>query len=260
MSRKKADRVWSDAEWEEFRKTLYERKRMRTTKLRQHEAARRKAGEPPPTLFEAIEAHLRTQPRIRRDTLRSPSVATSDNLAALAALFADDPVMTQIGEAAALSLEERLQKWGWLIGLPYGATVPPHMQHEDYRWEIPRWALAAKYDCGARDDYFCEIADGRMDKQRLDKIVADRKYVAKDSTKAKRALHRDELGLTPEQKAHLKRLRGRLANSERILRNVQGAMPERIAVAQAYVDSAVAAIKAARASCGLPEMERPASI
>lgn len=255
----------SDSEWEKFRREWYQTRRMRPAAIRQAEAARRKAGEPPMTLWEAIEKHIRAQPRLRRNTLtptsRAPEVPPQSSIEKLAAIFEVDPVLAEIGEAAALSPIERFERYGWLVDVPYDALakLPAHMLDESYRWEIPKWALAAKYDNGARDDYYVEIVDGRMDRQHLDKIVIDRRYVAKDTTKARRALHADELGLTAEQRAHLRKLRGRLATAKQILQNVEGAATsaEHVARARAYVNSSVSAIRTARASYGLPADEPP---
>src|SRR5262245_18631359 len=111
----RAEPTVSDAEWEASCKTWYERKRLTDSKLRKAEAARRKAGEPPPTLYEALERDLRALQRGRIDTLarpfashshlaatsQPPQATAESNLAALAALFDSDPVLTELGEAAA---------------------------------------------------------------------------------------------------------------------------------------------------------------
>src|SRR5688572_1793791 len=133
MSRKNSDDAMSDAQWNEFRKALYERKRLKPAMLRQAERARRKAGEVPPTLWELIERHIRERPRARRHTLGASS-APATSVEKLAAIFTDDPVLTEIGEAAALTSQERFAHWGWLVGLPFGVVVPDHMLAESYRW------------------------------------------------------------------------------------------------------------------------------
>ena len=253
----------SDAAWEalqaKVRRTSYERRLLRGVPLREAEAKRRREQVPPPTLNEAIGRHLRESTRVPFDCAALPHLDW-DRTWYIAPGYRppvdEVRVAEQLAEALAQPSRERLAKFGWLIHLPFGVTVPEHMQHDSYRWEIPAWALEGKSD-DIRDEFFCDIVDGRMDEKRLSKILAGRKYTGKAETKAKRALHSDEVGLDALQKAHLRKLRGRLNRAQNILQvNLRANVPaDRLTVSQGYVDSAVAAIKAARVSYGLPGAE-----
>jgi hypothetical protein len=255
----------TDSQWNECLRLFYDRRRLKGKQLRQADIARRKARELPDTLLEAIEKHLRAQPRVpQRDTFKplysSPQCHIEKLADAVTEILADDPVLLALSEAAALSPAERLAKWGGLVGLPFDciATLPPHMTDPEYRFELPRWCLAARYDCGIRDDYFVDLLDGKVDQPTLDKRLGEPTYFNPYSAPV-RSLRPDEVGLDGTQRAHLKKLRDKLKRALDYLGNIARVSQHAPSIdkARAYVATAEAAIRAARASYGLPEVEPP---
>lgn len=267
MPAKRAVAELTDEELASVSKLLYERGRLKGKALRDAEKERRKAGLPPPTINEAImdrfgryaRLHTFDQREDQFDAIEATYVSPEGRpVAAIRGpeLPEEIPAAHAVAqseflrEALALTLRERLARFGYLVGLPYGAKVPEELLSEDTRWDLPAWSLRAAYDL-VRDHFFCDLVLGTVDRKTLDEVAAA------TGSKTKRATHPDEAALSAEQKAHLRRLRVKLHNANEILANNTraNARPEVLTRSRSYVEAAESAIRAARVTCGLAPTE-----
>lgn len=254
----------SPEEEREVARKIYERSRLKGTELRKREKERRRAKRPPVTLDDAIRDHWAAKYGSRTVADASDEV---DDLASVEDVYVESTVEPRpifrfvkdrsaehaaaLREALALPFRERLTRFGFLLGVPFGCDIPESLVDEDTRWELPEWSLAAKYDV-VRDEYFGGLVAGTVDQATLDAELVKRGVKP-------RSIRPDEVGLSADQRAHLQRLRRKLKTALQIheANAKANARPETMARCRSYVEAAEKAIAEARVAYGLPAEELP---
>ncbi|MEX0735731.1 MAG: hypothetical protein WD051_14035 [Steroidobacteraceae bacterium] len=244
----------SDAEQTEVERMLYEQKRPKGAALREACAKRKLKS---PTLMEAIEQHLRTQPTFTRAAMASPAPACNSRrnpqrLTELAAIvneiIDDDLVLPALVEAAALTSTERLAKFGWLVNLPHAAlaTLPAEMRDPAFKFHAPAWLFAQKFD-PLRDEIVVDVLLGKIDG--TDALVRRKEYRAAKlaARPIESVAHKDEAVLSTAVRKPLSKLRARwLLYSKTAVKYPMNTYAVNEAV------RALAEIRQLRADAGLP--------
>lgn len=240
---------------------LYERGRLKGKALRDAEANRRRAQLPPRTLDEAITEHFASRGLRRADL----GVDFMDDLASVESAYVgrlapsapnpllkdrSDELAAELKAALSLPADEKLERYGWAIGIPFDAlgSLPDELRSPDARPELPAWSLRACFD-SLRDDHWSDLVRGVMDR---DTLEAERRRRG-----LTRSVRPDEAHLTPSQRSHLRKLRVKLKTARDIYERHSAipSRPEVVARAKSYVDAAEKAIREARVAYGLPATE-----